>query len=203
MKTKIQKSSLTKGTKIICCMFLLSFTVLQNTFAQNRWEHTYFNIQTYGQKGDKTDDTGYVSTGKTRISECLPEQAYLIKTDTAGTLQWYTALGDSNYYFHGTSVKKTSGGGYVVVGSTTKGQKYEGNRHGRFCEDLDPYHNAFIAYIDPINYANNWFIILGDTMTDDYALDVIEDSAGNFVFTGAANGKLPCPCTLWVAAPIL
>lgn len=163
-----------------------------NVFAQVTWEKTYFNLQTFGQKGDNTDDSGFVSTGRTKVEECMPEQAYILETDAMGNTVWNTAIGDINYFFHGISVKQTSLGGYVVVGATTKGQIYEGVRSGRFCENLDPYYNSFIAYVDPNNSAQNWYLVIGDSMANDYALDVVEDSLGNFVFTGASNGKLPC-----------
>src|SRR5271157_5658017 len=81
--------------------------------------------KTYGGAGDdeahsliKTSDGGYALAGSTDSSGAGGNDAYLVKTDAAGNMQWnmtYGGIGDDEAY----SIVQTSDGGYALAGYTT------------------------------------------------------------------------------------
>lgn len=80
--------------------------------------------KTFGGKGSdigysvrQTKDGGYIVGGFTSSYGAGGDDAYLIKTDAAGNMQWEQVYGGSKqdqYY----SVRQTLDGGYVLVGAT-------------------------------------------------------------------------------------
>lgn len=73
------------------------------------------NSQAYDLK--QTSDSGYILTGytdETTFTYWL--KLSVLKTDSAGTIQWTSTLGNSVNTLYGNSIVETNDGGYLVLG---------------------------------------------------------------------------------------
>lgn len=71
----------------------------------------------FGQSVKQTTDGGFILFGFTNSFGAGGYDMYLVKTDSAGNLQWQKTYGDTaNDY--GYSVSQTADGGYILAGST-------------------------------------------------------------------------------------
>jgi hypothetical protein len=81
------------------------------------WQKTFGGSeQDDGEAVQQTNDSGYILVGTTSsFSDTMSSDAYLIKTDRLGNLQWQRTFGGySNEY--GYSVQQTNDGGYILAG---------------------------------------------------------------------------------------
>lgn len=70
----------------------------------------------------ETSDGGYAVTGVIFSYVTETYNAFLIKTDSTGTLQWNQTFGDT--YAVGYSIIQTSDGGYAITGENDDGTEY-------------------------------------------------------------------------------
>lgn len=84
-------------------------TVWEKTFGGSSVEH--------GQEVNQTSDGGYIVAGYTTSFGAGDYDAYLIKTNSAGNLEWYKTFGGPLFDVF-TSVQQTSDGGYIAAGLT-------------------------------------------------------------------------------------
>ncbi len=84
-----------------------------------QWNRTYGGTNyDFAESGQQTNDGGFVLSGATTSYGSGGNDAWLIKTDTNGIMQWnktYGGEGDE----HGDSVQQTKDGGYIIVGETS------------------------------------------------------------------------------------
>jgi len=82
-----------------------------------RWAKTFGGSDWEGASSvQQTSDGGYIVAGYT-YSFGAGGDAFLLKTDASGNLQWAKTFGGSDYEF-AFSVQQTSDGGYIVAGGT-------------------------------------------------------------------------------------
>lgn len=83
------------------------------------WCKTFGNANEYdeGHALIETSDGGYLITG--RYISMGTFNAFLLKTDTSGALQWIKCYGDTLQHMWGMDVKEMGNGDYVMCGSTT------------------------------------------------------------------------------------
>jgi len=81
----------------------------QKTFGGSSWD--------YGWSISQVRDEGYIITGYTYSFGAEEANVYLIKTDSAGNLQWQKTFGGSGDDF-GYVVQQTTDGGYIIAGET-------------------------------------------------------------------------------------
>lgn len=81
----------------------------QKTFGGSNWDGG-FSVQ-------QTIDGGYIISGSTYSFDTRDYDVYLIKTNSAGIMQWEKTLGGSNDEY-GYSVRQTIDRGYIIVGET-------------------------------------------------------------------------------------
>jgi hypothetical protein len=83
------------------------------------WNKTYGGAKSdYGYSMVQTSDGGYAIAGCTGSYGATWYEFYLIKTNAAGSLQWYKTYGGTGYDF-GFSLVQTSDGGYAITGSNS------------------------------------------------------------------------------------
>jgi len=71
----------------------------------------------YAYSVQQTSDGGYIVAGETRSFGAGSSDAFLLKTDASGNLQWAKTFGGGNWDY-AYSVQQTSDGGYIVAGYT-------------------------------------------------------------------------------------
>jgi hypothetical protein len=81
------------------------------------WTATYGgNRADFGYGVETTNDKGYIISGATALDGEDFYDAYLVKVDSFGVLQWSNTYGGS-YEDRGYSVKSASDGGYIMTGT--------------------------------------------------------------------------------------
>lgn len=82
------------------------------------WEKTFkINDADFGYSVMQTDDGGYIISGATGTdAKNTFYDVFLLKTNSSGTKQWLKTFGGSDDD-SGVSVKQTTGGGYIIIGS--------------------------------------------------------------------------------------
>ncbi|MBI2139462.1 PQQ-like beta-propeller repeat protein [Candidatus Woesearchaeota archaeon] len=83
-----------------------------------QWNKTFGGSNyDYGYSVQQTNDGGYIITGS--VNNTLSPysgDAYLIKTNSDGTIQWNRTFGDPGNHDSGYSVQQTNDGGYIIAG---------------------------------------------------------------------------------------
>jgi hypothetical protein len=82
------------------------------------WDKTFGGADIdQGNSVQQTTDGGYIIVGTTCTYEVNSRDVRLFKTDSAGNTVWDKTFGAASVWDEGNSVKQTSDGGYVIVGS--------------------------------------------------------------------------------------
>ncbi|HSV50317.1 MAG TPA: collagen-like protein [Candidatus Acidoferrales bacterium] len=94
-------------------MFLLKLS----NYGAVEWYKNY-NLQTFNVAYDviETSDGGFAIAGYTLLQNTGVEHAVLLKTDSAGNLEWNQSYGAT--YAYANSLIQTSDGGYAMVGDS-------------------------------------------------------------------------------------
>uniref|UniRef100_A0A7V0Z449 T9SS type A sorting domain-containing protein n=1 Tax=candidate division WOR-3 bacterium TaxID=2052148 RepID=A0A7V0Z449_UNCW3 len=97
---------------------LTLFIIVLFSLSWASWEHTYGGATTdLGYAVKQTSDGGYIVAGASNSWSGSLADAYLVKTDGSGNLQWQQTYGGLNgEYFY--SVEQTSDSGYIMAGIT-------------------------------------------------------------------------------------
>jgi hypothetical protein len=86
-----------------------------------QWGRVYSNPSLDDEPSDviETSDGGYLVVGGAQSRSSSSQNEILVmKINSSGALQWVRWFGDTIYQDHAYSVKRTSDGGYIVVGRT-------------------------------------------------------------------------------------
>jgi hypothetical protein len=88
------------------------------------WNKVIGNVQynDFGYSIKQTNDDGYIISGSTNVSQDYSgkgdREAYLIKTNKSGDIQWSKTFGGTGNE-EARSVQQTSDGGYILAGQTS------------------------------------------------------------------------------------
>lgn len=106
--------------------------------------------------------------------------AWVVKFDPAGNIQWQKSFGGSNYD-QGMSIQLTSDGGYVFAGFTKSSNS----------GDVGQNHGGSDAWVVKLNSSGNlqWQTVLGGSK-DDEAYSIRQTSDGGYIFAGVTNATL-------------
>ena len=131
----------------------------------------------------QTNDGGYIVAGITGSTDNHGLfDAWVVKLDNIGTVQWQKALGGTDYDY-AYSIRQTSDGGYIMAGYT---QSNNGDVSGN--------HGKADYWIVKLNASGEiqWQKTLGGT-EDEYAFSIQQTSDGGFAvvgFTLSNNGEV-------------
>ncbi len=91
------------------------------------WNRTYGGEGSeHGESVHLTADGGFVFTGRTSMYGAGGGDAWLVKTDGSGEVQWHRTFGGSGNE-RGNSVRQTADGGFIITGVTAAGVTAEEN----------------------------------------------------------------------------
>jgi peptidoglycan/xylan/chitin deacetylase (PgdA/CDA1 family) len=99
------------------CVYLIK----TNSNGDEQWQKTFSSGSevSEGLSVQQTADGGYIIAGGTySFVEPPDSDVYLIKSDSAGNLQWQKTFGGSGSSHYGQSVQQTTDDGYIIVGET-------------------------------------------------------------------------------------
>ncbi|MFY7963984.1 MAG: T9SS type A sorting domain-containing protein [Chitinophagaceae bacterium] len=165
----------------------LSYIAIAQTPRAIEWQKSFGGDGpdiAYG--GQQTSDGGYIFGGFSGnnngdITGTLANTNYwVVKTNSAGTIQWQKTLG-SNGGDQGLSIVQTTDGGYIVVGETNQSGS-SGNVVGG--------HGGLDVLVVKLSStgATQWSKTLGGT-GDERATSVIQTADGGYAFTGLASSN--------------
>jgi len=94
------------------------FLIRTDENGDSLWTRNYLgNIYYSGNEVHQTTDGGYIIVGYTELIGYGEDDVLLIKTDSEGDTLWTRTYGTSNMD-HGSSVKQTADGGYIISGES-------------------------------------------------------------------------------------
>jgi hypothetical protein len=83
-----------------------------------QWTKTFGGTgRDYGHSVQQTADGGFIAAGYTLSYGAGGDDVFLVKTDTAGNLEWQKTYGGSSSDI-GYSIQETTDGGYIITGHT-------------------------------------------------------------------------------------
>ena len=133
-----------------------------------QWNKTYGGIgNEYAYSMVQARDGGYAITGRTTSFGAGGEDAYLVKTDATGNMQWNKAFGGTALEY-GLHVDQTSEGGFIICGLTTS--------FGAGTAD------AYVVKTDAVGNIL-WNKTYGG-VRGEYAYDIIQTSDGGYAIGG-------------------
>jgi len=159
---------------LLIMVSLVSFAALGIASAYEpavQWQKTLGTSRSdVGYSIRQTSDDGYIIAGTTYSFGAGWLDVYLIKTDSAGNLQWQETFGGNDFDW-GYSVQQTSDGGYVITGTT--------------CSFGDPLGDVYLIKTDP-NGNLLWQKTFGGS-SDDYGSSVQQTSDDGYIIAGATG----------------
>jgi PKD repeat protein len=145
------------------------------------WCKTFGNNGQYddGTALIETNDGGYLVTG--RYISMGTFNAFLMKTDSSGAMQWLKCYGDTNQHMWGFDVKELDNGDFVMVGSTTL-----------LKPNFQSFGDNFIMRLNSVGDTIWTKIFYGSPDLFENASTVLIDDSGNFL-VGVATASYPTP----------
>ncbi|MCX6306341.1 MAG: T9SS type A sorting domain-containing protein [Bacteroidetes bacterium] len=125
----------------------------------------------YGFGIDNTPDGGFILCGQKDIPG-EDENAWLVKTNTAGEMQWEKFFGSTNALESATCIRSVPSGGYIMCGSWYNGI-------------IGMYGDIYVVKTD-VNGNQEWSKKFGGT-GDDYGISVDYTSDGGYIILGETN----------------
>lgn len=136
----------------------------------------------------QTPDGGYIACGGEGslggdgnvVSSHGYVDAWVVKFDPAGNIQWQRSYG-GNHYDQGMSIQLTSDGGYIFAGLTNSSNS----------GDVGQNHGGSDAWVVKLNSSGNlqWQTVLGGSK-DDEAYSIRQTSDGGYIFAGITGATI-------------
>ncbi|BCD63155.1 hypothetical protein NitYY0826_C2052 [Nitratiruptor sp. YY08-26] len=159
------------NTALQLILFWVLFLSTSSVFAQEQW------AKAFGGSGEdvaysiqQTDDGGYILTGGTLSFGAQNADAWVLKLDSNGNVEWQKRYGESNWD-HANSVQQTDDRGYIIAGRT--------NSFGGGIRD------AWVIKLDR-NGNVEWQKTYGESNQDE-AYSVQQTDDGGYIVAGETN----------------
>jgi hypothetical protein len=155
-----------------------------------QWQKCYGSSKTEQSRDIKlTTDGGYILLGHTNngndydVSGNHGADYWVVKLDSAGTMQWQKCLGGSIQDI-GYAVQQTSDGGYIVCGYA---RSTDGDVTGLHDSLANGYPDAWVVKLDAAG-GIQWQHCYGGSYGE-VAYDIVQTTDGSYVFVGAAGSN--------------
>ena len=103
--------------KILHILFVLFITTEMQSWAQSLWSRTFSGVNSeYGSDIQTTSDGGYIVAGRSASFGAGSFDAWALKLDSSGSIQWQKAYGGATVSKEATSIEPTADGGYIIAG---------------------------------------------------------------------------------------
>ncbi|MDD4374769.1 MAG: T9SS type A sorting domain-containing protein [Bacteroidales bacterium] len=149
------------------------------------WEQSYGgSMNDIAYKAIIAHDGGYILTGMVHSSNGDISfnhgltDAWVVKTDTAGNLEWEHSYGGTDFD-QGNSISRTTDGGYIIGGTT-------GSNDGDV-QCTKGLSNAMVIKIDALGEIQ-WQRCYGGSYFD-HAADIIQTDDGGYIFLGGTTSN--------------
>ncbi len=174
-----------------------------------QWTETYGGANNdFAHSIQQTADEGYIIAGVSYSSVDAGGDAYVIKIDSEGNVQWTETYGGTSHE-SAYSIQQTADGGYILSGTTTSN---EAGNYDVYLIKLEPpvgteesyeveietYHTVSLEPISPNPSFSNMNITYGIPAFTNVELSVV-DLAGRLV-ERLISDQLPAGChtTIWI-----
>jgi hypothetical protein len=172
------------------------YLIRTNASGDTLWTRTYGGI--YNDKGtfiQQTSDSSYVITGLTYSFGAGNSDIYLIMTDASGDTLRTRTYGNKKYN-EGTSVQKTTDGGYIIAGTMKHFDLIKIDSGGYFLWTRNYCRgDMWEAATSAQQTSDGGYIMAGGTMNSPRFWSDIKviktDSSGNVLWTHLYGGKDP------------
>jgi len=139
-----------------------------------------------GHSIQQTSDGGYILTGSTSSSSRGDvganhgwDDVWVVKLNSAGTLQWQKVLGGSGSEY-GAGIQQTSDGGYILTGDTSSSSSGDvGANHGHV--------DVWVVKLDTAGTLK-WQRVLGGSSVDG-GYNIRQTSDGGYILTGITSSN--------------
>jgi hypothetical protein len=103
--------------KILQTLFVLFFAIGSQCLAQTYWSRTYGGTSwELGSSFQTTADGGYIVAGASASFGSGWSDAWVIKVDSSGSIQWQKTYGGSSVNKQAISLDTSTDGGYIIAG---------------------------------------------------------------------------------------
>ena len=105
--------------RLLCTIFFCFLVLSPFSSLYAQWARTYGGSRyDYIKSIQQTNDGGYIVLGDTFSFHTGPEDVWILKLSSTGSIEWQHTYGESDFdYSH--SIRQTSDGGFIVVGETS------------------------------------------------------------------------------------
>jgi len=146
-----------------------------NANGNTDWERTYGGEDYDSVESiQQTEDLGYVVAGVTYSDSAGSGDAWIIKLDAGGSIEWEKTDGGDGYD-SANSIQQTTDGGYIVAASNDMGPSYKKN-------------NAWIIKLDR-DGNKEWDKIIGKIEYTEYAVSIQQTKDLDYIVVGVTNSK--------------
>ncbi|MCI0617233.1 hypothetical protein L0244_30015, partial [bacterium] len=99
-------------------IFLVLFLATElQSWAQSYWSRTFSGVNSeYGSSIQTTSDGGYIVAGGSSSFGAGSFDAWVLKLDSSGSIQWQKAYGGATVNKEAKSIEPTADGGYIIAG---------------------------------------------------------------------------------------
>ena len=140
-----------------------------------QWQKTYGGSNTNGAKSiQQTSDGGYIVAGYTASGAYGGSDAWVLKLDSDGNIQWQKTYGGTSDD-QANSIQQTPDGGYIVGGFTSS-----------YWNQYDPYNKAWVLKLDS-NGNIEWQKTYGGCNFQGRANSIQQTSDGGYAVAGTTD----------------
>jgi hypothetical protein len=169
---------------VLTVFVLLTLSAYSQTAPDIQWQHALgSSADDYANYTGQTSDGGYVMVGEVRGNDGDVSgfhgglaDAWVVKLDGDGTIQWQKSLGGSAADA-ATAVEQTPDGGYIMAGSTQSDDGDVVDQHGES--------DCWVVKLDGVG-AIQWQKCFGGSL-DDYGNAIKQTSDGGYILCGESR----------------